>query len=96
MRAVDTNILVRLLTRDNPRQAVEADAFIERGAWVLILALAETMWVLGGPYAISATELAATLQMLLDHENLTIQDSDAVEAALQLFRLIPRWVSPIA
>ena len=69
--------------------AAAADIFIEQGAWVSILALAETTWVLAGPHGVHAPELAASLQLLLDHKNLTIQDSDAVEAALRLFRLKP-------
>jgi predicted nucleic-acid-binding protein len=47
MRAVDTNVLVRLVTRDDPGQALQADTFVEKGAWVSVLALAEATWVLG-------------------------------------------------
>jgi predicted nucleic acid-binding protein len=35
MRAVDTNVLVRLIARDDSRQAASAEAFIQPGAWVL-------------------------------------------------------------
>jgi predicted nucleic-acid-binding protein len=41
MRAVDTNVLVRLVTRDDVKQVAAADAFVEKGAWVPQLALAE-------------------------------------------------------
>ena len=34
VRAVDTNILVRLITRDDARQVAVAEAFVARGAWV--------------------------------------------------------------
>jgi hypothetical protein len=34
MRAIDTNVLVRLITRDEPKQAEAADAFVVKGAWV--------------------------------------------------------------
>lgn len=34
MRAVDTNVVVRLLTRDDPRQTARAEAFVSKGAWV--------------------------------------------------------------
>jgi predicted nucleic-acid-binding protein len=86
MRAVDTNVLVRLITRDDSRQAASADAFIESGAWVSILVLAETTWVLAAVYDRSAGELATAIEMLLNHKHLTIQDSDTVAAALELFR----------
>ena len=43
MRAVDTNLLVRLLTRDDKKQVQAADQYIARGAWVPHLVLAETV-----------------------------------------------------
>lgn len=89
MRAIDTNVLVRLITRDDSRQAAAADAFIERGAWVSMLALTEAMWVLGAVYELSAAEIATAVEMLLDHEHLTVQDSDVVMAALKTFRSRP-------
>ncbi|HEV8415700.1 MAG TPA: type II toxin-antitoxin system VapC family toxin [Bryobacteraceae bacterium] len=89
MRAVDTNVLVRLITRDDPRQLAEANSFVERGAWVSILALAEAIWVLDTVYQLTAAELAMAIDMLLDHKNLTIQDPEAVAAALDLFRQRP-------
>ena len=46
MRAVDTNVLVRLITGDDEKQAVVADSFVNRGAWVSHVVLAETAWVL--------------------------------------------------
>jgi hypothetical protein len=33
-RAVDTNVVIRLLTRDEPRQTARAEAFVSKGAWV--------------------------------------------------------------
>ena len=46
MRAVDTNVLVRLLARDDTTQAGAADDAIAKGAWVSHLVLAEAFWVL--------------------------------------------------
>ena len=89
MRAIDTNVLVRLITRDDLRQAKSADRFVEKGAWVSVLALAEAVWVLGTVYEFSAADLATALHMLLNHKDLTLQDSDVVAAALDLFRLRP-------
>ena len=89
MRAVDTNVLVRLITRDDARQAATADAFVEKGAWVSVLALAEATWVLATVYKLNAASLATAVEMLLNHEDLTLQDADAVAAALDLFRARP-------
>ena len=58
MRAVDTNVLVRLIARDDARQTASAESFIEKGAWVSVLALAEMTWVLATVYELSPADLA--------------------------------------
>lgn len=89
MRAVDTNVLVRLLTRDDPKQVAAADAFVAKGAWVSHVVLAETLWVLESVYELDAGRRATAVEMLLHHTSLTLQDPDVVEAALADFRRKP-------
>lgn len=89
MRAVDSNVLVRLVTRDNALQAEVADRWVETGAWVSILALAETAWVLSSVYRRSPAEIASVIEVLLNHKDLSLQDSDVVAAALNCFRKRP-------
>ena len=89
MRAVDTNVLVRLVTRDDARQVHKAEAFIAPGAWVPQIVLVEAMWVLRAVYERGPSEIAVAVEMLLNHEHLTIQDSDIVLAAVDRFRKRP-------
>jgi predicted nucleic-acid-binding protein len=89
MRAVDTNVLVRLITRDDARQAAAADSFVERGAWVSMLALVEAMWVLTSVYELKPKELVRAIEMLLNHRSLALQYPETVAAALDLFRATP-------
>src|SRR6266508_5156425 len=89
MRAVDTNVLVRLVTRDDAKQVAAAEAFVARGAWVPHLVLAETAWVLTSVYDREPAEIATAVEMLLNHEHVTIQDSETVTAALARFRRRP-------
>jgi predicted nucleic-acid-binding protein len=89
MHAIDTNVLVRLIARDDARQIASAESFIRDGAWISILALAEAMWVLATVYDRTPDELAAVVETLLDHKDLALQDSDAVAASLMLFRERP-------
>jgi predicted nucleic-acid-binding protein len=89
VRAVDTNVLVRLMTRDDEKQALAADEFVARGAWVSHLALAESLWVLDAVYERAPAAIALAVEMLLEHRTLTIQDADVVEAALAHFRKKP-------
>ena len=89
MRAVDTNVLVRLMTRDDPRQVVVADRWVEKGAWVSVLALAEATWVLAAVYERTPAQIATAVEMLLNHRELMLQDPDVVAAALTAFRTKP-------
>ena len=89
MRAVDTNVLVRLVTRDDPRQVAAAETFVAKGAWVSHLVLAAATWVLSVVYDLDAPEIATAVEMLLSHNDLTLQDSDVVAAALRHFRRRP-------
>ena len=90
MRAVDTNVLVRLLTRDDVKQLAAAEAYVTKGAWVSHLAIAEATWVLESVYERAPSEVASAVDMLLSHEHLTVQDSEAVAAAVARFRRHPR------
>ena len=89
MRAVDTNLLVRLLVRDDATQVTAAEAFIENGAWVSHLVLVETLWVLDAVYERSAAQIAKAIELLLNHNHLTLQDADVVASALQSFQTRP-------
>lgn len=89
MRAVDTNVLVRLVVRDDADRARAAEEFIASGAWVSHLVLAETTWVLDAVYDRSMEQIATAIDMLLNHEHLTVQDADVVAAATENFRKRP-------
>ena len=86
MRAVDTSVLVRLLVGDAIKQTAAAEAFVENGAWISLLALAETIWVLESNYERTHVQITRTVELLLDHTQLTLQDPDVVRAALQTYR----------
>jgi predicted nucleic-acid-binding protein len=89
MRAVDTNLLVRLLARDDLKQVSLAERFIADGAWVSHLVLAETLWVLDAIYERTPKQIATAVEHLLAHASITIQDADTVAAALDQFRASP-------
>src|SRR5260370_665734 len=89
MVAVDTNILVRIIAGGDDRQAAIADRFIHQGAWFSTPFLADPFWLLKKSLNPSPAELATAIEMLLHHKYITLQDSDAVAAALHLFRSRP-------
>ncbi len=89
MRAVDTNVLVRLVVRDDADQVRVADEFVAGDAWVSHLVLAGTMWVLDAVYERTPEQIATAVDMLRNHQQLTVQDSDVVAAAIERFRKRP-------
>jgi predicted nucleic-acid-binding protein len=50
MRAVDTNVLVRLIARDDRKQAESAEESVAKGAWISHVVRVETCWVLDSVY----------------------------------------------
>jgi predicted nucleic-acid-binding protein len=89
MRAVDTNVLTRLIVRDDSKQTEAAEKFVAKGAWVSHLVLAETLWLLSSVYALESRKIADAVAMLLQHRELTVQDADVAAAALAAFRRKP-------
>ena len=89
MRAVDTNVLVRLVVRDDSKQVHAAEAFTSSGAWVSHLVLVETTWVLDAVYDCTVEQIAAAVDMLLNHKHLAMRDADIVASALGRFRKYP-------
>lgn len=86
MRAIDTNVLVRLIVRDNVDQTASAEAFVSSGAWASHVVLLETVWVLESLYKKTRVDIGNVIERLIDHESLIVQDADVVTLALEEFR----------
>ncbi len=89
MHAVDANLLLRLVVRDDADQVSAAEAFVAKGAWVPHLVLAETLWVLDAVYNRSPAQIANAVDRMLNHKELTLQDAEVVALALDHFRSRP-------
>jgi predicted nucleic-acid-binding protein len=83
LTATDTNVLVRLVTRDDPEQAERAAALFRSGEiFVAKTVLLETEWVLRYSYGLDRQALHRTLRTLLGYPALVIEDRAAVLRAL--------------
>lgn len=89
MRAVDTNVIVRLIARDDDVQLASAESYIANGAWVPLIVLAETAWVLSSKYGLPPATQADVIELMLNHRTLVIDQRELVESALALFRTKP-------
>jgi predicted nucleic-acid-binding protein len=65
-RAVDTNVIVRALVNDDPRQAELANSVLSKNFTVAISVFLETEWVLRSQYRWSRTEIAENLLEIVD------------------------------
>jgi predicted nucleic-acid-binding protein len=86
MVAVDTNVLVRFLVRDDAKQAARA-ASLMRGneIWISKTVLLETEWVLRSLYVFSTPSLVLALRALAGLQNVLLEDELAVARALDWF-----------
>jgi predicted nucleic-acid-binding protein len=88
MKALDTNVLVRYLVQDDPRQGRRAADFIEaagsREEQILIgnIVLCELVWVLESAYGYKKAEIADAMQKILQAAAFRFESKDIVRAAL--------------
>ncbi len=92
MKALDTNVLLRYLLRDDPAQARSAKSFIDRECspedpgFINRIVLCETVWVLERGYAYSREVVFRVLDNLLLVQQLAIEDRDEALIALREYR----------
>jgi predicted nucleic-acid-binding protein len=88
MLGIDTNVLVRYLTRDDKSQYEKARRLIDRelakGEPVLVslLVLLETEWVLRSRYELAKADIVTAFSALLDTADLAFEDEPSVENAV--------------
>ena len=88
MIGLDTNILVRYLTQDDPDQSRKATEIIERRlteenpGFVSIVAMVEIVWVLDRAYGFSAREIAAAVERMLQTDVLAVEHEREVFTAM--------------
>lgn len=92
MIAIDTNVLLRYLLRDDESQAARADPLVNGDETVLItdVVLAETVWTLvGNKYHYDKADIVMALEKLFSEPKIRFEDDQAVWRALQAFRNSP-------
>ena len=91
MIGLDTNVLVRYIAQDDPKQSPMATRLIEsltgetRG-YVSVVSVVELVWVLTDCYALTKSELCEVLGTLLRTKEIVVAHADTVWQALRLFK----------
>jgi predicted nucleic-acid-binding protein len=86
---LDTNILVRYLTKGDEKQWMQAAKIIEAGeqCFVANIILCELVWVLRGkPYQFSREEISNTIELMLQCSVFELENRSVVYQALQRFK----------
>lgn len=92
MIGLDTNVLVRYLTQDDPAQSRAVSRLIEQELTaaepgvILTVVLAETLWVLGDIYSATESEKIDCAEQLLITRQFNLQNKPAVQRAVQAAR----------
>jgi predicted nucleic-acid-binding protein len=91
MIGLDTNVLVRYLAQDDPKQSPKATRLIESltadaPGYVSVVSVVELVWVLTGCYASTKAELCEVLEILLRSKGIVVAHADTVWKALRLLR----------
>ena len=82
MRAIDTNVVVRYLTGDDPGQAARARATVEaRHVFVSTTVLLESEWVLRSVYGFAGKEVAAALRAFAGLPGVSVESLDMLAEA---------------
>lgn len=88
---LDTNVLVRYIVQDDPKQSARAAALIESRCtledpgWVDSIALCELVWVLESAYGYRRSLVAGVLRQLLGTAELMVGAPDQAWAALRAY-----------
>ena len=95
MKGLDTNLLVRYLTQDDPEQARKANAVIEgtvgdgKRCFIDAIVLCELVWVLETAYGYQKDEVSIALEKILSTVEFSIEDKDVAYRAFDDFRKGP-------
>lgn len=89
MIALDTNVLLRYLIQDEPKQGPAAARFVEQHlsaqqpGFVSLVVVFEMIWVMRSGYRLGAEDIATALARLLDAKQIRVERHAILENALQ-------------
>jgi predicted nucleic-acid-binding protein len=89
--ALDTNVVVRFLVEDEPRQTARARAVVAQAVaageplFLSDIVWCETVWVLDSAYGFDRASIAAALRRLLSARGIAVRSFDRVGAALDAY-----------
>ncbi len=86
MNVADTNIVIRIIVRDDPDQVAALAPLLEQALFVPATVLLETVWVLSSRYRMKRNDIADAMLGLLDLPAVEVDAPDLVAWAIERFR----------
>lgn len=91
MIGLDTNVLVRYIMQDDPKQSAKASALIDAldaadTGYITLVSIVELVWVLSFSYDLSRAQVAAALDAIVRTKQFKIEAADQVVRALRVFK----------
>lgn len=91
MIGLDTNVLVRYIMQDDPKQSPKATEIVESldgvgSGYVTLVSIVELVWVLGASYDLSRSQVAQALDGIIRTKQFRIEGADQVIRALRVFK----------
>ena len=91
MIGLDTNVLVRYVVQDDPKQSQQATRLIESlttdaPGYVSQISVVELVWVLTGCYTSTKNEICEVLETLLRTKEIVVAHADTIWKALRVFK----------
>jgi predicted nucleic-acid-binding protein len=88
---LDTNVLVRYLVRDDPRQTLAAEDLLdsfspEQPGWIGLVALIELTWALRFLYRFQRDGIAGIIESLLRSQDIVVAQENIVHQAVLVYR----------
>ena len=99
MIGLDTNVIVRYLAQDDPRQSAAATRLMEKSlspanpGFIAVVTLCEVAWVLAGPYQADRQQLRSVIEGLLETREIEIESAELVWKALRAWEGTPAGFS---
>ena len=92
MIGLDTNVLVRYIMQDDPRQSLKATAIVESlegvgSACITLVAMVELVWVLTASFELTRAQVSQALDSIIRTKQFRIENADQIVRALRVFKL---------
>jgi len=91
MIGLDTNVLVRYIMQDDPKQSPKATKIVESldgvaGGYVTLVSVVELVWVLSASFELTRSQVAQALDAIIRTKQFKIESADQVIRALRVFK----------